>query len=312
VVVPSKRARCRIAAGLVSENLVELTLPVGRPFHTESLLAYLRIREIEGVEEVNGLRYRRSIRGREGAAVLTVDFTLAAEDGHVSAWCPTGLGIDLESLTEMVTNLVDADAPVDAIAERLGADPIVGPLVRMYPGIRIPGTVEPFELAVRAILGQQVSVAAAATLASRVAAGWGSDLASTVGRICRTFPAPERLAEAPLERIGLSRARAGAVRGLATAIAGGELELRPNHLKMGVAEQSLLALVGIGPWTASYISVRGLRNRNAVPVGDLGLRQALGFRETREVAERAKDWEPWGAYAAVYLWSTFLLLSDPP
>jgi AraC family transcriptional regulator of adaptative response / DNA-3-methyladenine glycosylase II len=296
----------------VSENLIELTLPVGRPFHTESSLAYLRIREVEGVEEVNGLRYRRSIRGRQGAGVLTVDFTPAAAGGHVSAWCPTELGIDPESLTEMVTNLVDADAPVDAVAERLGTDPIVGPLIRMYPGMRIPGTVEPFELAVRAILGQQISVAAAATLASRVAAGWGTDLAITVGRICRTFPAPEQLAEAPLERVGLSRARAGAVRGLAAAVAGGELQLRPNQLQMEDAEQSLLALVGIGPWTASYISVRGLRNRNAIPLGDLGLRQALGFREIREVEERAKDWEPWRAYAAVYLWSTFLPLRANP
>jgi 3-methyladenine DNA glycosylase/8-oxoguanine DNA glycosylase len=214
--------------------------------------------------------------------------------------------MDTASLRELVVALTDADAPVRAITNRLGDDPFVGSLVRKRPGLRIPGTVDPFELAIRAILGQQISVAGASTLAGRIAATWGSEVALAPGGLCRMFPGAQQLVDAPVERVGLSRSRAGAIRGVAAAVSDGRLDLRPGQEDLGAAEEALLAINGIGPWTAAYIALRGLRNRDAIPIGDLGLRQAMGCRKASEVAALAEGWRPWRGYGAVHLWSTFL------
>jgi AraC family transcriptional regulator of adaptative response / DNA-3-methyladenine glycosylase II len=282
-----------------------LDLEVSRPFSVVPLLAYLRARAIDGVESVGVSSYRRSLRCGGGGGVLTVSFREADRLGSVTICCSAAAELTAESLRETVSALIDADAPVEEVQALLEANPSIGTLARLHRGLRIPGTVEPFELAVRAILGQQISVAAATTLAGRIAREWGSELAESEPGIARTFPGPEELAEAPLEAVGLTRGKAGAIRHLAVAVVSGQLNLEPVGEESADLE-ALLALPGIGPWTAAYIALRALRDRDAIPVGDLGLRQALRCQTAAEVTTLAEGWRPWRGYAAVHLWSTFL------
>jgi AraC family transcriptional regulator, regulatory protein of adaptative response / DNA-3-methyladenine glycosylase II len=288
---------------------VEAAVAVTRPFAAEPLLAYLGVRAMPGTEEVEGLVYRRAIVGPAGAGVgvLTVDLSNAAATGRVRTSCMPALGHTPQSLTALVTRLLDADAPVDAIAAVLERDRLLLPLVADTPGMRIPGAVGPFELAVRAVLGQQVSVAAASTFAGKIAREWGLPLQQPAGMLRRAFPGPDRLAEAPLEDLGVARGRAAAIRHLACSVQAGRMQLQPGGGER--AEAALLEVPGIGPWTASYIGLRGLGNRDAIPTSDLGLRQVLGNGTPwtpSQVTERSAPWRPWRGYAASYLWSTFL------
>lgn len=284
-----------------------MAVAVTRPFAGEPLLAYLRVRAMPGTEEVEGLLYRRVVVGPAGTGVLTVDLSNAEAAGQVQASCTPGLGHTPESLTGLVTRLFDADAPVDAIATVLERDRLLFPLVTATPGLRIPGTVDPFELAVRAVLGQQISVGAAATFATKLAVKWGLPLPQPNGRLRRAFPEPDHLADAPLEELGITRGRASAIRHLARSVQEGRIQLRPDGGE--VPEATLLETPGIGPWTASYVALRGLANRDAIPTSDLGLRQALGGDTPwtpRQISQRAAAWRPWRGYAAAYLWNTFL------
>jgi AraC family transcriptional regulator of adaptative response / DNA-3-methyladenine glycosylase II len=284
-----------------------VTVFVGRPFDTEALLAYLRLRAIPGVEEVTETSYRRSLRREDTAGELRVELDDAAGKGMITASCSANLDLEPEALEGLVEKLVDARAPTQHVAGHLGSDPLIGPLLRSRPGTRIPGTVDPFELSVRAILGQQISVAGATKLASLLTSGWGDEVSTGSIPFRWTFPTPETLEEAPLERIGLSRTRAGAVRELASAVAGGQLPLDENDCRK--EEGSLLTIRGIGPWTASYIGLRGLHNPDAIPSADLGLRQAANCKTATELAELAEAWRPWRGYAALYLWRSFLGLT---
>jgi AraC family transcriptional regulator of adaptative response / DNA-3-methyladenine glycosylase II len=281
---------------------------VTRPFAAEPLLAYLQARVMPGTEEAEGLIYRRVIVGLAGIGVLTVNLSDAAATGQVRASCTPGLGHTPESLTTLVTRLLDADARVDAIAAVLECDRLLLPLTTATPGLRIPGTVDPFELAVRAVLGQQISVAAAATFATKLAIRWGQPLSQPNGTLRRSFPDPDHLAEAPLEELGVTRGRATAIRHLARSVLDGRIQLKAGGCYENL-EATLLETPGIGPWTASYVALRGLGNRDAIPTSDLGLRQALGGDSPwtpRQVRERAAAWRPWRGYAAAYLWNTYL------
>jgi AraC family transcriptional regulator of adaptative response / DNA-3-methyladenine glycosylase II len=178
--------------------------------------------------------------------------------------------------------------------------------VRARPGLRLPGTTDPAELAVRAVLGQQVSVAGAATVAGRLAAEHGEALALPVGTVTHAFPAPAALADADPDALPMPRSRGRAVVALAAALAAGDVDLRPGA-DAEAAEAALVALPGIGPWTAAYVRMRGLGDRDAFPAADLGLRRALE-RLGRDGAPRAalalaEHWRPWRAYAAQHLWS---------
>lgn len=289
---------------------VEATLEIGRPFARRPLLAYLAARAMPGVEVIDDRRYRRVIGVGGRPSVLIVDFSRDAE-GFVRAGCRPDAGLNATELREMVAGLVDCDAPIGEIAAQLSRDSALSPLVRQHPGIRIPGTVSPFELAVRAVLGQQVSVSAARTLSGRVAATWGTALgAASTAELSHSFPKPGDLRDARLEKIGTSPLRASAVRTLAEAVEEGRIQLRRGVEDLRETEAALLKIRGIGPWTAAYIMLRALGDRDAIPVGDLGLRQALapsgGVLTPRELAARAEPWRPWRAYAAVHLWNTFL------
>lgn len=290
-------------------SALEVTLKVNRPFARRPLLAYLGARAMPGVEIVDDHRYRRVISVGGRPSVLCVDFSRDSE-GLVGAVCSSGARVSSNELREMVAGLVDCDAPVGEITAHLSRDNALGSLVRRHPGIRIPGTVSPFELTVRAILGQQVSVGMARTLAGRVAATWGTALDAEETGLWHSFPGPRELRGASLEEVGTSPLRAGAVRALAAFVEKGRIRLRRGTDNLRETEAALLGIKGIGPWTAAYIMVRAMGDRDAIPTADLGLRQALAPRDrvltARELAMRAEPWRPWRAYAAVHLWNTFL------
>ena len=267
-----------------------------------SLTAYLGPRAIPGVEEVTGGVYRRAVvdDGFAGIVELSPD----SKGGALLLRAPMAAAPELARLAVKARALCDLDADPAAIAEQLDEDERLRPALARVASPRVPGCWDRFELAVRAILGQQVSVAAATTLAGRLVARFGASLPFD-DRLTHRFPTPAELADADLAAIGLTRARAETIRGLSRAVAGGEplLELAPS---LEEAVERLRALPGIGDWTAQYVALRALGEPDAFPAGDLGLRQAMadGERRPTEAAlrRRAEAWRPWRGYAALLLW----------
>ena len=197
--------------------------------------------------------------------------------------------------------MFDLAADTSVIAQHFCRDPLMGPLVEKYPGLRVPGAWDGFELAVRAILGQQVSVAAATTVAGQLARRFGCRLSiSDPDGLTLLFPAAETLADAVLP--GLPPVRGQAIRALARAVVSGRVTLSATEEDSSAA---LARIRGIGPWTAQYIAMRVLREPDAFPANDRGLLRAAGNGNpltTAELKERAELWRPWRAYAAAYLW----------
>jgi AraC family transcriptional regulator of adaptative response / DNA-3-methyladenine glycosylase II len=284
---------------------VLLRLPYRPPLDWTTLLAFLAPRAIPGVEEVDNLRYRRTISALGAAGWVEVS-PLPGEDA-------LGLVVEVESprslfqIAACARRLFDLAADPQPIIERLGRDRQVGRAIRR--GLRVPGAWDPFELAVRTILGQQVSVAGATTLAGRLVSRFGTRLSvpAISAGLTHVFPGPEALAGAPLEAIGLPRRRALAIRALAGAVVADPGFLHGADGTRQAVER-LLALPGIGPWTAEYIAMRALGDPDAFPAGDLGLRQAVGGtgRTTSpvEVLQAAEAWRPWRAYAALAIWAS--------
>lgn len=294
------RSRARgprdIEAGIV------LRLPCRRPFDGGALLAFLAARAVAGVEEALGDRYRRSLRLPYGEGVVE----LAPGEDHVRAtfWLE-----DLRDLGPAIARcrrLADLDSDPQSILERLAPDPVLGPLVAAAPGLRLPGSVDGAELAVRAVLGQQVSLASAAASARRLVAEHGERLARPVGGVTHLFPSVDTLAALRPAQLALPRARAATVVALAGALQRGELTLDEGADRVTVAEQ-LPTLPGIGPWTAGYVAMRALRDPDALPEGDLGVRHALrslGCDERpRGVLALAESWRPYRSYATQHLWA---------
>ncbi|HUX70287.1 MAG TPA: Ada metal-binding domain-containing protein [Cellulomonadaceae bacterium] len=274
----------------------------------------LELAEIDGVDGLTGgagganRSVRRVVRAPGGP--VEVEITLAADraPGAVPVRLTlTTLG-DLAPTVARLRRWLDLDADPHAIDEALSADGLLAPLVGLRPGLRVAGTVDPFELAVKAVLGQQVSTAGARTLAARLVAAWGEP---GLGGLAM-FPMPERLAEVGpdgLRTIGLTGGRATTLHHVATAVASG-LALRPEADRAEV-RAALLALPGIGPWTADYVALRALGDPDVFPAGDLVLRRALGALDGRDprtvdqawAAHRASAWQPWRGYGAQHLWS---------
>jgi AraC family transcriptional regulator of adaptative response / DNA-3-methyladenine glycosylase II len=218
---------------------------------------------------------------------------------------PMSLAGALPRLLAKLRSLFDLDARPDVIADHLGRDEHLGGTIPSNPGLRVPGSFDGFELAVRAVLGQQVSVRAATTLAGRFAEFFGEPIETPFPGLTRVSPTPARIADARLDELtalGLVTARAESVRALARAVGDKAVSLEPGPDPLACTER-LMALPGIGPWTAHYIAMRGLRWPDAFPHSDLGLRKALGGRSPREILELAEAWRPWRAYAAMHLWN---------
>lgn len=277
---------------------LSLRLRLHEPFDGAALLAFLRARAIAGVEEVTGGRYRRTVP----AGVIDVEVPgVGARLPALRLQARLHDAGDVAAVVRGVRDLWDLDTDPAAAWAVLGEDPVLAPLVAARPGLRVPGTADRFELAVRAVLGQQVSVERATGLAERLVRRHGERLDQADGGLTHRFPSPAALAAADLSGLGVPGARARAVQSLARAVAGGTLSL--DGAAGAEAAERLLALPGIGPWTAGYIAMRALRDPDALPVGDLGLRRALAALTDEPLAERAGRWRPWRAYAALQLWT---------
>lgn len=211
---------------------------------------------------------------------------------------------DRQEAVARVRTLLDLDADLAAVAGVLGADPLLGPLVRARPGLRVPRTVDPNELAVRAVLGQQVSVAGAATLAGRLVAAYGERLADPVGAVTHLFPSAGALAAAEDRELAMPGARRRSLRALTGALADETIVLDPGG-DLTQTRGRLLALPGIGPWTADYIAMRALNDSDAFLAGDLALQhalRALGQDSSPKAATKlAERWQPYRAYAFQHL-----------
>jgi AraC family transcriptional regulator, regulatory protein of adaptative response / DNA-3-methyladenine glycosylase II len=282
---------------------IRLTLAYRPPFDWETLLRFLAGRAVTGVEAVVGRSYLRTVALGELRGWLKVEPVIGRHSLKVEL--PMSLAGALPQVLAKLRNLFDLDARPDVIAGHLGRDDHLGVGVANNPGLRVPGAFDGFELAARAVLGQQVSVRAATTLAGRFADAFGEPIETPFPALTRLGPSPARVADARLDELtdlGLVAARADSVRALARAVCDKAVSLEPGPDPLAGTER-LMAVPGIGPWTAQYIAMRGLRWPDAFPHSDLGLRKALGGRSPCEVLALAEAWRPWRAYAAMHLWN---------
>ena len=290
----ARRGGSEPAAGTVA-----LRLPYRPPFDAESLWSFLALRAVPGVEEASGTGYRRALRLAHGAGVVT----LSPGDGHVRCTLRLDDLRDLGSAVQRCRRLLDLDADPEAVDATLRADPALASAAR--PGVRLPGAVDGAEIAVRAVVGQQISVAAARTVLGRLVADHGTEVSPPDGTVTRVFPAAAALAEADPATFPMPAARQRTIRSLCSALAAGDLVLDPG-VDPAEAEQKLLALPGIGAWTANYVAMRALSVPDLFLATDLGVRHgaaALGLPEDpRELARYAERWRPWRSYAVLHLW----------
>jgi len=298
--VPS--AARREEGGGAEPGVLALRLDYRPPLDWDSMLDFLACRATEGVEVVRDGAYRRTVRlgARTGWVAVTRDGRRAALRAEVSL----SLADALMPLAARLRGLFDLDARPDAVASHLGRDRLLGPSVRRRAGLRVPGSFDGFETALRVVLGQQVSVRAATTVSSRVAAALGEPVETPFGDLSRLAPSPEAVAEAGEDRLaglGMPGARARSLVALAREVARGGLSLE-RHPGAEEAVARLCAVPGIGDWTAQVVAMRALGDPDAFPAGDLGVRKALGGVSAREAEARAERWRPWRAYATMHLW----------
>ena len=296
---------------------VPLRLAYRGPYAAAELFDYLGRRAIPGVEELVGepgaRTYRRTLRLPAGTAIAEVDVR-PGDGGWLECRLNLGELRDLTAGIQRLRRLFDLDADPYAVAERLGADTVLGAsavlgeLVRRRPGLRAPGAADPEELAVRAVLGQQVSVSAGRKLGAALVAAYGLPLPTPSGGLTHLFPTAADLAENPLEALGMPESRRATLRTLGAALAGGAVQLDPG-VDRDQAERDLLALRGIGPWTAGYIRMRALGDPDVLLQGDVAIKAAMA--RTGAVTGDAQSWRPWRSYAMHYLWnSAHLMVED--
>src|SRR5437667_2197659 len=298
-----KRGRRR---GEVVEGALTLRLPYRPPFDWPTLFAWLRARAIPGVAEARGGVYRRTLRLPRGAGIATLE----PVDAHIRCTLRLESMADLTSAVRQCRRLLDLDADPLSVLEVLTGDRHLSPIVKKRPGLRAPGAVEGTELAVQAILGQQVSLAAGRTLALRLVTAHGDLIKIADPTLTHLFPAAQAIAAADLSRLGVPAARRATLHALARAVAGGTLLLDPGADRAATYQQ-LLTLPGVGEWTAGYILMRALGDPDTFLAGDLGIKKAgarLGLGSNpRAISEHATTWRPWRSYATHQLWAT---LSD--
>jgi len=291
----------------VAPGVIRLRLPFRPPLDAARLLGFLGDRAIPGVEEVADGAYRRTILLPNGSGILSlrpVDRTSAKSGNFVECDLELDDLRDVGVAVQRCRRLLDLDADPVAISEFMTPDPILGPLARACPGRRSPGHVDGDELAMRALLGQQVSVAAARTLGARMVMAYGKPLAAPSGSLTHLFPDASTIAAADPETFPMPRARARALTGLATALASGDISLHPGADRDQETAR-LLALPGIGPWTASYIRMRALSDPDVFLPTDVGVLRALRrLGADGEGLDAARAWQPWRSYAIHHLWAT--------
>ncbi len=305
---PTELRRLARQHAVADPECYRLRLAYRPPYDWDAVLDFLSARATPGVEQVEDGHYRRTIQvdGKHGAIDVFRPGSGAVHALHLHVRVPDPRA--LLRIVERVRGVFDLGADPAAIADHFRADPLLrGPLAR-HPGIRTPGAWDGFELAVRAILGQQISVRAATTIAGRIASMFGSPAPEGRGAACgvrdaldRLFPTPAQLASAEVERAGVMPARAETIRSLARHAANGSIAFG-SCADASATVSALEALPGIGDWTAQYIAMRALGEPDAFPSGDLVLRRAAGNCSARELDRRSQAWRPWRAYAVMLLW----------
>lgn len=292
----------------IVSSAFSVQLPYRLPFDWQRVLAFFSERATPGVERVENGRYLRTIAIDDARGIVDV-----RDAGDHLSLSLHGIGTDgLFPIVQRVRGIFDLDATTHDIAHTLSADAVLKPLVKNNPGVRVPGSWNGFELTVRAILGQQVSVGAATTLAGRIADRYGEQVAVAVEGIAevptRLFPQPNRLMRARMEKLGIIGSRAQTIRRVASAVVAGDLSFDAAE-PADRFRDSLKAIKGIGDWTAEYVAMRAMKDPDAFPASDLGLLRAFdvpgGERmRPKELLERAEAWRPWRAYAALLLWGS--------
>ncbi len=296
------------------DDVLRVNLAYRTPFDWRGLLGFFAGRTTPGVEHIAGDTYLRTVDFDGRACVVE-----CTHDEHKASVVMKLHGASTDALLQLVQrarDLLDLDAPVDEIDVTLRSDPLLAPLAKTHPGMRVPGAWDGFEITIRAILGQQVSVQAARTIAGRIVDRYGerAELPASfrgsphADRLGRLFPTPERLMRARLNNIGIPTSRAATIRGIAAAVAQGDVGFDPAQ-DIDAFRQRLVRIRGIGDWTAQYVAMRALKDPDAFPASDLGVLKALaadnaGRPSARDALVRAETWRPWRAYATLLLWSS--------
>ncbi|KWX57531.1 DNA-3-methyladenine glycosylase 2 family protein [Mycobacterium sp. NAZ190054] len=297
-----QRAKARFSRGDGGAGVLSLRLPVRTPFAYEGMFGHLAASAVPGVEEVRDGAYRRTMRLPHGTGIVS----LTPQPDNVQCQVVLDDFRDLATAIARCRRLLDLDADPEAVDDALGADPDLSVLVAKVPGQRIPRTVDEQELAVRVVLGQQVSIKAARTHAGRIVSTYGEPVSDANGGLTHVFPAVEHLSGIDPARLAFPRSRQRSLIALIRALADGDVTLDAG-CDWNRARDQLLALPGIGPWTAEVIAMRGLGDPDAFPVTDLGVRLAarqLGLpSDARPLTEHSARWRPWRSYATQYLWT---------
>jgi AraC family transcriptional regulator of adaptative response / DNA-3-methyladenine glycosylase II len=297
------RERASRASAPATTGVLSLRLPFRAPLQPDSLFGHLAATAVPGVEEWRDGAYRRTLRLPHGHGIVA----LRPAADHVSCQLSLTDLRDLASAISRCRRLLDLDADPVAIGDLLAADDVLAPLVGKAPGRRVPRTVDPAEFALRAVLGQQVSTAAARTHAGRLAAAYGEQVEDIAGGLSRLFPPAAVLAAADPASLAMPRSRQKSFAALAAALASGHLDLSVGG-DWHEARARLAAVPGVGPWTIEVIAMRALGDPDAFPASDLGVRlaaAAAGLPATpAALTSRAAAWRPWRSYAVQYLWAT--------
>jgi AraC family transcriptional regulator of adaptative response / DNA-3-methyladenine glycosylase II len=281
-----------------------LQLSYRPPYDWHGMLAFLKVRELKGVEWVTEDFYARTVqmgkhRGWIKVTQSKTKHALMMEFTH-------SLSPVLPALLNRVRGLFDLAARPEIISKHLAKDAVLGPLVKANAGMRVPGAFSGFELGLRAILGQQVTVKSATTVAGRFVAAFGEPMVTPFAELNRLTPTPDKLARASVDkltRLGIVSARCKSILGLAQAQASGKLSLDSgNHHDPEATIARLAELPGIGLWTANYIAMRALRWPDAFPKEDIAVRNNLGGVTAKQAEEMSQAWRPWRSYAVMYVW----------
>ena len=296
-----RRGRTRTAP---APGTLQLRLPYREPFDAAGLLEFLGSRAIHGIEELADGGYRRTLRLPHGTAIVTL---APGADRCIRCVLKLDDVRDLQAAVQRCRHLLDLDADPVAIAELLSADELLAPLVAGMPGRRVPGCASGDEIAVRAVLGQQVSVKGARTLAGRIVAACGEPLAAPDGTLTHLFPTPAALAEIDPAVLAMPHSRRRTVIALASSLAAGHVCLDRGASRAD-ASAALAAIPGIGPWSIAYVAMRALGDPDAFLPSDLGVRHAIEQLrlpgDPASIERRSKPWRPWRAYATQHLWAS--------
>ncbi len=292
----------------VTASAMTVSLPYRVPFDWDRMLSFFVLRATPGVEHVADGRYLRTVELGEERGVVDV-----RDAGGKLELRLHGIGTSsLIAVVQRLRGVFDLDASASDVHEVLSKDAVLRPLLREHPGVRVPGAWDGFELAVRAVLGQQVSVKAATTLAGRIADRYGKKIVVPIEGLAggpdRLFPGPQKLMRARLETLGIIGSRSNTIRSLSRAVTAGNISFDATQDPEDF-RRALLSIKGIGEWTADYVAMRALKNPDAFPASDLGLLRAFdrprrGRLKPSELKSRAEAWRPWRAYAALLLWGS--------